>query len=153
MKAQADRKRINRNFEVGEWVFLKLRPHGQHTIGACICPKLAPRYYGPFIVLQKIGNVAYKLQLPESARIHPVFHVSLLKKVVGDYRVEEHLPADLGGEQIATPEPAAVLAARTVVRRGENVRQIFGSVERKANRRCYLGGCIEYPESIPRIQT
>lgn len=51
MKAQADKKRVDRVFEVGEWVFLKLRPHGQQTLGAQICPKLAPRYYGPFQVI------------------------------------------------------------------------------------------------------
>lgn len=50
MKVQADKKRIDRSFEVGEWVFLKLRPHGQLTMVTRICPKLAPRYYGPFLV-------------------------------------------------------------------------------------------------------
>lgn len=50
MKVQADKKRIDRSFEVGEWVFLKLRPHGQLTMVTRICPKLAPWYYGPFLV-------------------------------------------------------------------------------------------------------
>ena len=46
--------------------------------------KLAPKYYGPYKVLQKIGSMDYKLELPPSSQVHPDFHVSFLNKVIGD---------------------------------------------------------------------
>jgi len=46
--------------------------------------KLSPKYYGPYKVLQDIGTMAYKLELPATSRVHLAFHVSCLKKVVGD---------------------------------------------------------------------
>ena len=45
--------------------------------------KLAPRYFGPFEIRSKVGEVAYRLVLPpELSRIHPVFHVSMLRKYI-----------------------------------------------------------------------
>lgn len=46
--------------------------------------KLSKRYYGPFQIIERIGVVAYKLLLPTDYRIHPVFHISLLKEYHGD---------------------------------------------------------------------
>ena len=46
--------------------------------------KLEPKLYGSYKVLQKIGSMAYKLDLPASSRVHLVFHVSFLNKVIGD---------------------------------------------------------------------
>ncbi|WMV26089.1 hypothetical protein MTR67_019474 [Solanum verrucosum] len=47
--------------------------------------KLSPRYIGPYRISQRVGNIAYELELPqELATIHPVFHISMLKKCMGD---------------------------------------------------------------------
>jgi hypothetical protein len=64
-------------------VFLRLQPYKQTSLKADHCQKLAPKFYGPYIVLKRVGQVAYQLALPNHSKLHPVFHVSCLKKVIG----------------------------------------------------------------------
>jgi hypothetical protein len=63
-------------FEVGNHVYLKVSPmKGVKRFG--VKGKLAPRYIGPFPILEKYGTVAYKLDLPPSLTgVHNIFHVS-----------------------------------------------------------------------------
>lgn len=82
MKSQADSKRTDRVFAVGDWVFMKLQPYVQQSVMTRANQKLAFKFYGPFQILQRVGSVAYKLQLPATSLIHPVVHVSQLKKAV-----------------------------------------------------------------------
>ncbi|KAM2479464.1 hypothetical protein PS1_003202 [Malus domestica] len=84
---QADQHRSERSFQIGDWVFLKLQPYRQTSVSQNHCPKLAPRYYGPFQGLARVGHVAYTLALPPHSRIHPTFHVSLLKPKIGVHTV------------------------------------------------------------------
>ena len=85
MKQQADQHYSERSFDVGEWVFLWLQPYKKMSLKqAKKDNKLSPKYYGPYKVLQNIGTMAYKLELPASTLVHPFFHVSSLKKVIGD---------------------------------------------------------------------
>ncbi|WMV59403.1 hypothetical protein MTR67_052788, partial [Solanum verrucosum] len=71
-------------FEVDDWVYLKVSPiKGVTRFGKK--GKLSPRYIGPYRIAKRIGSVAYKLELPqELAAVHPVFHISMLKKCMGD---------------------------------------------------------------------
>ena len=85
MKQQADRHRIEREFEVGDWVFVRLQPYKQLSLKQGGKNKLAPRFYGPYQINKKISHVAYALELPTTSRIHNVFHVSCLKKVIGQH--------------------------------------------------------------------
>ena len=77
MKQHENQNRSKRSFDVGDWVFLRLQPYKQMSLKqAKKDNKLSPKYYGPYKVLQNIGTMAYKLELPTSSQVHPIFHVS-----------------------------------------------------------------------------
>ena len=68
MKQQAYQHRNERRFDVGYWVFLQLQLYKKMSLKqAKKDNKLSPKYYGPYKVLQNIGTMAYKLELPTSS--------------------------------------------------------------------------------------
>jgi hypothetical protein len=84
-------------FEVGDHVYLKVLPmKGVKRFG--VKRKLSPRYIGPFPILEKCGNVAYKLELPPSlVGVHDIFHISQLNKYL-------KLPVDVVLPEVAPLE-------------------------------------------------
>ncbi|XP_026399186.1 uncharacterized protein LOC113295041 [Papaver somniferum] len=87
MKTYAEIHRTERYFAVNDWVFLRIQPYRQTTGRDKTFSKLSPKFYGPFHIVEKIDPVAYRLDLPETSRIHPVFYVSQLKLKLGSSTV------------------------------------------------------------------
>lgn len=114
MKLAADGRRRDDSFQLGEQVYLKLQPYRQSSLARRPYEKLAARFYGPFKIIQLIGNVAYKLDLPATSKIHPVFHISQLKRCIGSAPSSAALPLQLTPELELEVELEEVLAVRTI---------------------------------------
>jgi len=78
MKRYSDWKRIERKFELGQQVYLRLQSYRLSSVAYHSTLKLSPRFYGSFTIIRKVGEVVYELDLPPDARIHPIFHMSQL---------------------------------------------------------------------------
>jgi hypothetical protein len=65
------------------WVWLRLLNRPVASLDITGHGKLGPLFYGPFKIIEQVGDIAYKLELPAGAKLHNVFHVSLLKPYHG----------------------------------------------------------------------
>jgi hypothetical protein len=79
---QYDKNRRDTSFEVGDSVYLDSENIKSLSTPGNPANKLQPRFLGPFKILERLGPLNYKLDLPPKSRIHPVFHVSKLRKHV-----------------------------------------------------------------------
>jgi hypothetical protein len=122
-KSYADHRRREISFEVGDFVYLKVSPmRGSHRFK--VRGKLAPRFIGPFKILEKGGEIAYQLELPpQLSDVHDVFHVFQLKKCL---RVpEEQIPMedlDVKEDLSYQEHPVRILETSERVTRNERIK-------------------------------
>lgn len=117
-KAQADSRRRYLSFDVGDVVFPRLQPYRQKSLAKRINEKLSPRYFGPYTIVRKVGPVSYELQLPPSSKVHPIFHVSLLRPARGYSVTSSPPPLPLSADLEFMVGPEKVLSHRWVKESG-----------------------------------
>jgi len=102
-------------YKVRDVVYLRIQPYKLKKLAKRINQKLSPRYYGSYEIVEKVGEVAYKLKLPTIAEYTLSFHVSLLKPTLTADVVIQPLPEYVTEELELQVQPEKVFAAR-----GEN---------------------------------
>ncbi|XP_038977535.1 uncharacterized protein LOC120108056 [Phoenix dactylifera] len=124
MKRYYDQGRREVVFNPCQFVYLKLKPYQQKSLKDKFSHKLSQKFYGPLRIIERIGEVAYRLELPASSHLHPVFHVSLLKEKVGDLTlIAPDLPT-FNEEGRLLLRPVEALKYR-IWRRGRERRKIW----------------------------
>ncbi|CAN6691577.1 unnamed protein product [Malus baccata var. baccata] len=121
-KSLADRHTTDRVYDVGDWVFLKLSPwRGVVRFGKR--GKLSPRYIEPYVITERIGEVAYRLELPpELSLVHNVFHVSMLRHYISDpSHVIPPQPIEINPDLTYNEEPVTILDWKDKVLRNKTV--------------------------------
>ena len=121
-KAYADHRRRELTFEEGDHVFLKISPtKGVMRFGKR--GKLSPRYIGPFMILNRVGEVAYKLALPPAlSNVHPIFHVSMLRKYIPDAsHVIEFEPLEIQQDLSYEEQPICILDRKEQILRNKTI--------------------------------
>ncbi|XP_052736627.1 uncharacterized protein LOC128197843 [Vigna angularis] len=124
-KSYADKRRRPLEFKAGDHVFLRINP----TTGvgrALRSKKLSPKFVGPYQITRKIGPVAYEMALPpQLSNLHPVFHVSQLRKYVADpSHILELEDVRLRQDRTLEMKPIRIEDERTKLYKGKDVRLV-----------------------------
>ncbi|KAK9757551.1 hypothetical protein RND81_01G170000 [Saponaria officinalis] len=149
IKNQADNVRSDKQFLVGDAVYVKLQPYRKNSVAYRTCAKLAPKYFGPLLILDKVGEVAYKLKLPaDHSKVYHVFHISQLKKHEGPLPARSvNFPEFDEGQQLKM-ERAAILD-RKLAKQG-NKAVVYVLVQR-ANATPEDATCESYDDIVKRF--
>jgi hypothetical protein len=121
-KSYADKRR-DLSFKIGDFVYLKVSlMRGTHRFR--VKGNLAPRYVGPFKIIDRKGEVAYHLELPpQLSEVHDVFHVSQLKKCLRVPEEQLHMEyLDLGGDLTYSERPIKILDITEQVTRSKVIK-------------------------------
>ncbi|XP_059294484.1 uncharacterized protein LOC132047460 [Lycium ferocissimum] len=111
MVSLANAHKSDRQFAIGDCVFLKLQPYRQVTLSYSPYHKLTSKYFSPYAIVEKFGAIAYRLNLPPEVKIHSTFHISQLKLCHAiPVEIVHPLVLDLTSPHCAQPE--SVLARR-----------------------------------------
>lgn len=111
MKASYDSNNRDLSFEVGQFVWLKQHPYRQRTLAKNAGGKLSPKFYGPFKIIKRVGQIAYALGLSPDCKIHNIFHISQPKVFRGaPPDSPPSLPSILHGKTV--PQPLSILSSR-----------------------------------------
>ncbi|GJY11957.1 putative reverse transcriptase domain-containing protein [Tanacetum coccineum] len=135
-KSYADKRRRPLEFEVGDKVMLKVAPwKGVMRFGKR--GKLNPHYIGPFRIIERIGPVAYRLELPqELSRVHNVFHVYNLKKCLSDDTLVIPLEEIQLDDKLNFVEEPVEIMDREIGIRALSYREL---------------GCIRFPDTLSQV--
>ncbi|XP_073056862.1 uncharacterized protein [Primulina eburnea] len=125
MKIHADKKRSENVFEVGQYCYIRLQPHKKTSLAGHRYTKLSKVFFGAFKIIKRVGVVAYKLELPPTVKIHPIFHISVLKACPNPEEVSTlSLPVTFVENQPLVL-PLAILNHRRIRRQNTWVPQIL----------------------------
>ncbi|KAL6141264.1 hypothetical protein ACLB2K_059554 [Fragaria x ananassa] len=120
MKKWADKKRRHVELKEGDLVLVKLLPQQFKSLSK-VHKSLVHKYKGPFKVIKCIGKVSYKLHLPPKLKIHPVFHISMLKPFHEDEEAPSRGVSHRAPTTVVTSfdkEVDEILTERVIRRRG-----------------------------------
>jgi hypothetical protein len=126
MAQLVNKKRSEMSFSIKDYVYIKLQQYKQQTLVRRLAQKLLAKFFGTYLLINKIENMAYKLELPPFFAIYPIFHVSQLKRHIGSQLVQSTLP---NLPQASNLQPQAILDKKITKKKKSSCYSSVNSLE------------------------